>query len=107
MTETKSSETLERKALTRLDLELIKDYFFGNNRINLDSFTRENRGVYLEIISASSDEGYLFFGELQLDRDYEARMESELSIQKKKGRIIYKKFTDYKERISGFHWRNS
>lgn len=95
---------LQKKVPKESDLELIRAYFSGKEEIDLERFRRENRGEYLEVAAVDKSQGYLFFYELQIDRNHEARMESELLRQRKLGKYIERKFTDYPEGISGFHW---
>lgn len=87
------------------DLELIKTYFSGRKEIDSDRFNRENKGDYLELVAVDKSQGYLFFSQNRFDSNHEARMESELIRQRKLGKYIERKFTDYQEGISGFSWR--
>jgi hypothetical protein len=89
--------------------EWIKDYF--NVDENLTGFFRRNEieGIGLEICASDFSRGYVFVGELQLDRDYEERR-----MQKSKrlyidGRgigmlRIGREFIDHNENMAGFSW---
>jgi len=95
---------LEEKMPNELDKELLRTYFSNQDGIDLTGFSRVNEGYHLAITSNKRDRGYYFFGELQLDRNHEARMEVELARQKRLGKIINRKFIDYTEGLSGFSW---
>ncbi|MDE1848970.1 MAG: hypothetical protein KGH55_02975 [Nanoarchaeota archaeon] len=92
--------------ITETDKEIIGTYLqHERHPVNLDGFKRVNRGYFLEIEAGDSSQGYMLFPELQLDRDHEGRMERELKFQREVvGRTINRKFSDYREGISGFHW---
>ena len=85
-------------------LENCIQYYFGRHE-NLNDFMRKNEGV-LELMSKSKNRGYVFVGELQLDRNHERSM---LRIRKQyetNGKRINRIFIDNSEGLSGFYWEN-
>ncbi len=81
--------------------EWIRNYF--NVEEDMNNFERRNRG-YLELRSLDKSRGYVFVGEIQLNRDYEGRMRDA------KGKDYFNKtlireFVDHDNKLAGFSWR--
>ena len=89
-----SKETLEA---------LIKKYFKVNE--DLSKFKRRNSG-YLEVMELYEHRGYVFVGELQLDRDYKERMQRVKNLFEKGYNVnILDTFIDDTKSLAGFSWR--
>lgn len=91
--------------ISRERLEGWVQEYFGREE-DLSDFKRRNKGNYLELLSPEGGRGYLFFGELQLDRDYEARMSGEREKSEFIGRKTINVFVDNKKGLSGFYWES-
>jgi len=78
---------------------------FGVNE-DLSKFTRKNEGNFLRLISKDKRMGYVFAGELQLDRDYKTRILSEEAFFNSKNLKVNYLFIDNNEGLSGFSWSN-
>jgi len=81
----------------------IKEYF--NIKEDLAQFKSRNGGQGLEVVNQDNSRGYVFVGSLQLERDFENRMEKIMQWYQSGNRRIFKKFTDYEEQLAGFSWR--
>jgi len=80
----------------------IEQYFKGKQE-DLSQFVRRNKG-YLELMSKDQQRGYVFVGELQLDRDHESRMMETRRIHNTLERETVFSFVDNEEGMSGFYW---
>lgn len=85
--------------------EWIKDYFSKEEDLSL--FKLRNKG-YLELVSEKGNRGYVFVGELQIDRDHEKRMsENKRIYENGLSKRIIRSFVDSNQGFSGFYWENS
>lgn len=84
---------------------LIRDFFNVNE--NLDDFLRRNKDCSLELTKKDESRGYVFVGPLQLDRDYEARMQQISHWYSNRGKDILKSVVDFQEEKAGFSWRQT
>jgi hypothetical protein len=73
-------------------------------RLFLLGFRRRNNGYYSELESASGSRGYVFVGPLQLDRDYQKRMQETQKLFEYSAKRIIRNFTDYENELAGFSW---
>lgn len=80
--------------------EWIKEYFNINE--NLKGFKRRNNGC-LELMSQDNSRGYIFWGEIQLDRDVKGRMEKEKEHYIINKRLL-REFVDYEQGLAGLSW---
>lgn len=95
--------SIEEGLISRERLEFwIKEYFALAE--DLSNFKRRNRGG-LELVSLDGTRGYVFIGEMQLERDHEKRMLEERRIYDAMKRRCIKSFSDFDQGISGFYWR--
>lgn len=82
--------------------EWIQRYF--NTKENLSQFKSRNGEQGLELVNQLNSRGYVFVGPLQIEGDFEGRMERIKEWYEAGNRRILKKFVDYKNELSGFSW---
>lgn len=80
----------------------LKEYFSTNE--SLDDFVRRNDYDGLEVMKNDLSRGYVFVGPLQLDRDYELRMQDIRKRFCSLGRRTIKYFVDLENELAGFSW---
>ena len=86
------------------DKNLVKTYF----EENLDnSFYRINEGYFLKIISKDKTSGFVFAGELQVDRNHAEILDKIIEFAPNSKLSLKRKFYDYDKGISGFSWEKS
>ena len=79
--------------------------YFRNSE-SLDGFRVANTGI-IHLVSLDFERGYVFAGELQVDRDHEARMNSQRIVYRDGfGKRIVLVFVDDRDevKLSGFFW---
>lgn len=83
--------------------EWVNEYF-GVQERNLSGFFRRSGEDGLELISPDERKGYVFFGSIQLDRDYEARMQRVRQHLDAGTKRVTRYFVDLENEVAGFAW---
>lgn len=81
----------------------IQNYF--SKKEDLSNFVRYNGGDFCRLKTKEGDRGYVFAGELQLERDHEEKMMEERRVHEGGlRRKVLNIFIDNVESLSGFYW---
>ena len=106
MTDSKKQDEWETIGILYRDL--VKRYFPKNLDIKSLKSALVKSGEYgMEIVRGDKKSGYAIIGELQVNRDVEARLNKVRANYESQGRIIEQLFFDLREdgRIGGLAWR--
>lgn len=98
-------EPIDKTLITGFE-QWVKEYF--NVKDDLKDFRRRNEGYGIELVSENADRGYVFVGPLQVERNFEKRLERSLEHYTKGLNLnirIIKKFVHYPEELAGFSWK--